>query len=102
MSWHKISTKYLSQSHHQIVDGYVRDVEKLKLYSLVPIPITSWILANTYFVEAFPNIIDKMKQSLHDKEKIKIMSDMTKLLDMQEDWDSQILKILGLIAFYFI
>ena len=89
MSWHKIITKHLPQSYKNVVHGYTRNVQQM-IFTNVPIPIISLILINSYFSEAFPSIIRKLKNSTNESTKSEIMSDLERLLDDENNWDDKI------------
>lgn len=95
MSWRKLCTKYISASDQIVVDGYINNIHKLKLFTIIPIPIRKLILTNAYFAEAFPNITTKIKNSTNESQTIQLFDDLLKLLNVQHIWDPKIIQLLS-------
>lgn len=88
----KIANKYISKDHKNCIHGYVRNIEKLGLYSTIPYAIINRIIVNTYYFELFPNMIKlTMKPSQNESQQIVILQHMMNLLNQQQAWDQYII-----------
>ena len=90
--WFQQAKQYMPTKYQLIINGYVKNVQKLSLYSTVPTTITTLILIYTYYFKPIIPMLNLTKVAKSEDEISSIISNITKLLQDYDDWDKSIIE----------
>ena len=85
----------MPRKYELTIYGYIRNVEKLGLYTTTPTAITLLILIYTYYFKPIIEMLISLQNSKCDDLDFNITKNVAKLLDDQNNWDLQIIKVVA-------
>ena len=90
-TWCQKAKKHIPPQYILTVNGYVRNVQKLRLYSNIPTTITTMMLIYTYYFKPILSMLHSAKISKSDQEMLNIMINIQKLLNKHDKWEKSII-----------
>ena len=94
-TWIQTARKSIPHKYELIIYGYIRNVEKLGLYTRTLTLIALLILIYTYYFKPIIQILKLLQKSNSHDLDFNITENVAKLLDDQNNWDPQIIKIVA-------